>query len=222
MSYRKEFFTNGQIYHIYNKTIDHINIFNNHSLGDLFLDLLCYYRSQTIKLRYSRFLELEIKNKKKLMQQIKEPANFKIEIFAYILMPNHFHLLLKQKKTNGIVRFMSDTLNSFTRTHNSSCKRLGPIFLPKFKSKRISSEEQLIHTSRYIHLNPYSSGLIKNVKDLKNYQFSSFKEYLNRPRLCYTQEILALFKEDEDSYNQFVLNNAEHQKTLEIVKHFSK
>lgn len=222
MSSRREIFANHRIYHVYNKTIDRKILFNQLPLSQLFTNLLWYYRHQSPKLRYSHFQKLEESTRNELLSEIRDHTQFRIEILAYVLMPNHFHLLLKQNKTSGIVCFMSDLINSFTRAFNSYSKRLGPLFLPRFKAKMMVTEEQLKHTSRYIHLNPYSSRLLEKQSDLANYQFSSLKEYLTGPNLCLTQEILSLFQGKAENYYQFMLNNAEHQKTLDYLKHLSK
>jgi len=136
-------------------------------------------------------------------------------------MPNHYHFQIKQLIDNGIIRFMADVLNSFTRYYNSKNKRKGPIFLTPFRSRQIVSDEQLIHTSRYIHLNPYSAGIVNTQKDLINYPYSSFKEYVekNEEGICNTDEILKMFGGDRERYKEFVLSNAEHQRTLEYIKY---
>lgn len=218
MTYRKTIFANNFVYHVYNKTIDHKILFNQPILNKLFINLLWYYRQAIPKQRYSYFKKLEFKKRKNLMPYINDNDQFKTEVLAYVLMPNHFHLLLKQKKTNGIVRYLSDIINAFTRAFNSYHKRQGPLFLPNFKAKMIRTEEQLMHTSRYIHLNPYSSQLIKKPEDLIDYEFSSLKEYLEKPNICQTRDILELFSNSKNYY-EFILNNAEYQKTLEHIKH---
>src|SRR3989338_11621833 len=110
-------------------------------------------------------------------------------------MPNHFHLLLKQKKEDGITRFMSDTVNSLTRFFNILHERKGPVFLPQFRSRQIHTREQLIHISRYQHLNPYSSRIVNTKEELLNYPFSSFNEYSEKKftNLCNTEIILKEF-----------------------------
>ena len=139
-------------------------------------------------------------------------------------MPNHFHLLLKQKKEKGIIRFMSDTVNSVTRFYNILHERKGPIFLPQFKSRQIHTREQLIHVSRYQHLNPYSAGIVKNIEDLLTYPLSSFNEYSDQKftNLCNAEIVLREFNWNKNKYQDFVFSNAEHQKMLEHVKYVEK
>jgi len=139
-------------------------------------------------------------------------------------MPTHYHLLLQQNQEGGISTFLSQLQNSFTRFYNIKTHRSGPIFLQKFKSKPILSEEMLKHVSRYIYLNPYSSGLIKTIDEIKNYSHSSFFEYIieDAHTLCDIDYILSLFKRDRKRYEDFVLDNAEYQKTLEYCKYSNK
>lgn len=94
-------------------------------------------------------------------------------------MPNHFHLLLKQTKENGISKLVANFQNSYTRYFNLKNERVGPLFQGVFKALRVKTDEQLIHVSRYIHLNPYSSSVIKSFEELKRYPWSSVEEYLH-------------------------------------------
>lgn len=225
MPSRKDIFINDEIYHIFNKTIDHRNIFSDSKICSLFLNLIKYYRSIKAHLRYSYFRKLSNEFRDQMEREIEFEKYFKIDILCYCLMPNHFHLLLKQKIADGISRFMADILNSQTRFYNIKSDRKGPIFLTQFKSKRIVTREQLIHVSRYIHLNPYSSGLINSLPKLIDYEFSSLKEYINprnKKNFCETDTILSNFSFRRESYRKFVLNNADYQKGLELTKHAQK
>ena len=224
MPSRKDIFRNGSIYHIFNKTIDRRLIFEDDRISDLFLKLLRYYRSTKSIIRYSHFNELKGEFRVNFEKQILIPEYFKIEILTFCLMPNHFHLLLKQKKEDGIIRFMSDTVNSVTRFFNILHERKGPVFLPQFRSRQIHTRELLIHVSRYQHLNPFSSGIVKNINDLLTYPLSSFNEYSNTKftSLCNTDIILKEFNYGKTKYQEFVISNAEHQKMLESVKYIEK
>ena len=224
MPSRKDIFTNGSFYHIFNKTIDHRLIFENDKISKLFLNLLRYYRSTKSVIRYSHFNELQRETRIRIEKQLIIPAHFKIEILTFCLMPNHFHLLLKQKKAEGIIRYISDTINSLTRFFNILHERKGPIFLPQFRSRQIHTREELIHVSRYHHLNPFSAGIVKNLKDILSYPYFSFNEYSKAglTNLCNTDYILKEFSFDKNKYQQFVFSNAEHQKMLQSVKYVKK
>jgi putative transposase len=121
-------------------------------------------------------------------------------------MPNHFHLLLKQKVDIEISYILGKALNSFTRIVNELENRAGPIFIPQFKAVKITTDVQLKQISRYIHLNPYASGLLKTVDELEKYRHSSYKEYVNdfRKELYDKKEVLALFNNSKVQYKQFM------------------
>lgn len=219
MPTRSDIFINKGLYHIFNKTIDKKLIFSKPQVSLRFLNLLPYYRSSKADIRYSKFMTLLGDQRFQKEIQIYLPKYYKVEILSYCLMPNHFHFQLKQRMDKGIVMFMAEILNSITRYFNVLYDRKGPIFLPQFRSRRITSHEQLIHISRYIHLNPYSGGYIKNIKDLVNYEHSSFNEYVTNNRgLCNLEPVLSGFT-NKEKYKEFVFKNAEYQKTLEYAKY---
>lgn len=224
MPIRTEALVRGGIYHVFNKTLDKLNVFENNNNAYSFTQRLKYYRSVKAKVSFSKLKNSNQDFQRKMWNDVFFKKYFKVEILVYCLMPNHFHFLLKQITGNGVTKFMSDILNSFTRYFNLKYERKGPAFLTQFKARAIKNEQVLIHVSRYIHLNPYLSGLVREPPDLKYYQFSSFKEYVYKTRssLSETNLILSLFHYNRKRYKDFVLNQAEHQKTLEYAKHAEK
>ena len=135
-------------------------------------------------------------------------------------MPNHFHFLLRQIQDGGISKFMSNFTNSYTRYINTKQERAGPLFTGKFKSVRVETQKQLLHVSRYIHLNPYTSFVVKSLGDLQEYPYSSFPEFIGRTTsaLCAKDDILSDFKTVKQ-YEQFVFDQAEYQRTLHRIRH---
>lgn len=220
MPSREEPFYDNDVYHIYNKTIDKKTVFKNEARSNSFLEHVRYYRSTKATLSFSKLKVVTPEVLRQILQQVSYKKYFQADINAYCLMPTHFHFLITQKVDGGICNFMSYTLNSFTRYMNIKQDRLGPIFLPRFKAKRIKTDEELMHVSRYIHLNPYSSGIVSTIEQLIDYPWSSFGEYLynRRGRLSDDLIVLNLFNKDRERYRKFVLKNADYQKTLEYVK----
>lgn len=205
---RELIFRNDKIYHIFDKTIDSISIFSSKTLAQRFLSTLVYYRSDRSRMRFSY---LKICRKwilDDLMEEINMPDSFRVQIIAYCFMPNHYHLLLRQTKDNGIVTLMRKSLDSITKLYNTIHDRKGPLFLPRFKAKYIKSEEQLIFTSRYIHLNPYEAGVIRNVKDIYTFRFSSIKAYTENinPYQIDTLSILQSqqFQNSPEKYREYI------------------
>ena len=132
-------------------------------------------------------------------------------------MPNHFHFLIRQIKDNGVSIFISHLTNSYTKYFNTKYKRVGPLFQGEFKAVLIDSDEQLMHISRYIHLNPYVSNI---TKDWETFAYSSFQEFIEKKkrRISSPSYILSLFK-DLKEYKAFVRDQESYAKEIEKIKH---
>lgn len=209
-----------QLYHVLNRGIALQPTFTTRKSFQRAIEVMRYYQNVKPPLRYSQFLVLSNKRRKQILENLAEKKQFLVEIIAYCLMPNHFHFMLKQIKENGISKFMSNFTNSYTRYFNVKNKRNGPLFEGKFKAIRVETDEQLLHLSRYIHLNPYSSYVVKTLKDLKEYPYSSFLEYLEKTQIdiCDKEIILNQFKNPE-SYKRFIFDQADYQRRFEKIKH---
>ena len=202
-------FVNGQYYHIYNRGVEKRTIFENNRDYGRFLETMNYYQFSGPKPRFSKFL---------ISQLFNPLINRKIvEIICYCLMPNHFHLLIKQSQDGGISEFLSKLSNSYTKYYNIKHSRVGPLLQGEFKAVMIESNEQLIHVSRYIHLNPLIAYI---VKDLDFYQWSSYKDFVENSKngTCAKDEIINFFKSPKD-YRQFVLDQASYAQDLALIKH---
>lgn len=115
---------------------------------------------------------------------------------------------------------MRNFQHSYSKYFNAKNERTGSLFQSMFKAVRIESDEQLIHVSRYIHLNPVSSFLI-NIESLTDYAWSSFKDYMNpSDSIIATKSILDYFKSKEE-YKKFVFNQADYQRELEQIRHLA-
>ncbi|MCK9345302.1 MAG: transposase [Candidatus Pacebacteria bacterium] len=77
-----------------------------------------------------------------------------VEILAYCLMPNHFHLLLREKEEGGVTKFMGKLSTAYATYFNKKNKRTGALFESRFKAKHASTDEYLKYLFAYIHLNP--------------------------------------------------------------------
>ncbi|MBI3485410.1 transposase [Candidatus Daviesbacteria bacterium] len=199
----------GQIYHIYNRGSEKRPIFGSRRDYQRFLKTIRYYQLEGPKPKLSNFTRFHT-FKPDLSKKI-------VEVLAFCLMPNHFHFLIKQIKDGGITEFISKLSNSYTKYYNTKYSRIGPLFQGEFKSVIVEDDEQLVHLSRYIHLNPISSLLVKN---LNQYEWSSFKEYLDNVSegICNKHDVLGFFKSPKD-YIQFILDQVDHAQKLEVIKH---
>ena len=99
----------------------------------------------------------------------------KISIICYCLMPNHFHLLLRQDSEIPIFSFLQSLHTSYSMYFNNKYDKVGHLFQGAFKQKEIDKDEYLLHLSSYIHLNPLSAGLVSKLED---YQWSSYPDYI--------------------------------------------
>ena len=209
----------GQIYHVFNRGIDHRSTFTDRREYQRAYKSMSYYRLCNLPMSLSKYLRLD--NDRKLeMNNLLDKSEKLIEIYSYCFMPNHFHFLLKQVTDDGISKFLSNFQNSYTRYFNTKQERDGSLFLDQFKAVRIENDEQLIHVSRYIHLNPYTGFVIKRVEELLSYEWSSFKEYLTSEKEGITERTLILsFFPGKEKYKRFVFDQADYQKKLKEIEH---
>lgn len=200
---------NENFYHIFNRGVEKRKIFTNESDFKRFLKTLQYYQIEGFKPRFSRYIP-ELHGK--LLAD-----SFSVEIIVYCLMPNHFHLLVKQITESGVSKYISQLTNSYTKYFNTKYDRVGPLFQGNFKAVLIENTEQLLHTSRYIHLNPLVSGL---ETQLGIYGYSSLSEYLtnSKPEICSKNYVLSEFTE-KSTYKGFIEDHADYAISLEIIKH---
>lgn len=199
---------NGEYYHIFNRGSEKKNIFNQPRDYTRFQKTFYYYKFCGPKTKFSQFTKNNL---------FKPLLNEKlVEILCFCLMSNHFHFLVKQLKENGISIFLSQLCNSYTKYFNVKYDRIGALLQGTFKSVLIETDEQLIHVSRYIHLNPVVAGLVKEPED---YKWSSYLEYIsNNPFFCTFNTVLSLFKSPQ-KYQAFVEDHIGYATELEKIKH---
>lgn len=217
-SARNVVLANGEIYHVFNRGVEKRPVFTNKREYQRAIETVDYYRFKKLPIRYSHFLKLETSTRQKLFADISAGPT-QTDVLAYCLMPNHFHFLLRQTADLGISRFVSWFCNSYTRYFNTKHVRVGPLLQGTFKAVRVASEEQLLHLSRYIHLNPVASFLVK-ADELDSYPWSSLPEYLGNARngFCETKTIGGSFK-SIDKYRSFLHDQIGYAQTLERIKH---
>ena len=185
----------GEIYHIYNRGIEKRRVFMNDKDFLRFIhDLFEFNDTEPVlNLSYYFFRDQEqsIGVKPQYIKKQREPRKLLVEVLAFCLMPNHFHLLLKQRVEDGIPLFMKKLGAGYTGYFNQKYERVGSLFQGVYKCKLIKSESHFIHLPYYIHLNPldiempeWREGRLKNVKAamryLENYRWSSFPDYIGK------------------------------------------
>lgn len=206
----KTYVENGY-YHIYNRGINKQTIFNDLQDYNVFLLFLKRYLIPFSNLSKD-------KNFLKFQPTWRTDIYKKIKLIAYCLMPNHFHLLLKQFVREGMTEFMRALSNSYVRYFNETYERIGPLFQGRFKAVLVETTPYLLHLTRYIHLNPITNDLTNSnssdlFKRLNEYPYSSYNYFLGKKRAEWVkpEEILECFKspqrmtpKDYSSYQGFV------------------
>lgn len=218
MTGRSFVFGDGEYYHVFNRGVARQATFSSQKDYAQALLALAYYLFSVPPVRLSRFKNFSVQDRDRIIANQQRKHDILVEIIAFVFMPNHFHILLKQVVQNGVSKFMSQFQNSYTRYYNTKHNRIGPVFQGVFKAVHVETQEQLLHLSRYIHINPVVSLVIKK-QDLFTYPWSSLPDYLDRKSSFLSPDsVLDLFKTTE-AYKQFILDNIDYAQRLEQTKH---
>jgi len=207
---QKTKFVNNEIYHIYNRGVDKRKIFMDEQDHSRFIHDLFEFNDDNPAPKFE-FSEVG------LPEIEKTPRNLIVEILAFCLMPNHFHLMLRQKSDNGITQFMRKLGTGYTNYFNQKYKRSGSLFQGIFKSTLIDQDAHFIHLPYYIHLNPLDlitpewrerelKDFGKAKKFLENYRWSSHLDYTGKKNFpSVTQrEFLTEFFGEPQNYNKMI------------------
>ncbi|MFA6601994.1 MAG: transposase [Candidatus Paceibacterota bacterium] len=174
----------GEYYHVYNRGAHKAQIFHDTSDYHRFISLL-YVANDTKRLLPDWCL-------KNIWQA--DSKECLVSIFAYCLMPNHFHLGLQENCDDGIKKFLRKICTAYAMYYNCKYKHSGTIFQGSAKSKYVNRDEYLRYLIQYIHLNPFGieePELMKSAKSeyleqaieySKTYEFSSYRDYLGELR----------------------------------------
>lgn len=181
---RKFDFSIGEFYHIYNRGTDKRTIFTDRNDYNRFIVLLHLCNSSE---------KVDISNLVREGQSFTDLINIDVgerlvDIGAYCLMPNHFHLLIREKQRDGISLFMKKLLTAYSMYFNKKHKRTGSLFEGPFRGTHVDSDVYLKYLFAYIHLNPVKlinpnwkeDGIQDREaaqKYLDSYEYSSYLEY---------------------------------------------
>ncbi|MBP9669778.1 transposase [Candidatus Woesebacteria bacterium] len=217
MPLRKVPLVTGSYYHLFNRGINRQPTFLIKSDYERFIQTTSFYRPTESPIKYSQFLKNPHDVRADLLSKI-DNSPHQITIVAYCLMPNHFHLLLRQNEDGGISKFLGDVQNSYVKYFNVKHKRTGSLFDRQFKAVLVETENQLLHLTRYIHLNPYSSHMVDS-DHITTYPYSSLPEYISgKFILSDPNQVMEIYPK---RYESFVLNHADYQQRLESIKHLT-
>ena len=216
MAHKRAPLVTGEYYHLFNRGVNKQPIFftkvdYKHTMG-----ILNYYTYKNLP-SYSKYLVMSNEHRATASSHAVEKI---VEVACVCLMPNHFHLLVRQLQDGGITKFMSNFQNSLTKYVNTKNERSGHLLQGEFKSVRIENNTQLLHVSRYIHLNPHTSYVVKNLLELEAYKWSSYPEYIhNTNHNFYNKDIILSQFKSKDDYKKFVGDQADYQRELAKIKH---
>lgn len=175
----------GQYYHVFNRGVNKQLIFFDEE-------------------DYLQFLK-----RLKVILGLKSPSLFKthikalprdaFSILAYCLMPNHFHMFIRQNSDIGIDKLILKLCTSYSIYVNKKYARVGALFQDRFKAKPVEDDQYGLYLSAYIHNNPESPG---------TYPYSSLTEILEclNDSICDRSLLLSWFKNSTEAYIQFISN----------------
>lgn len=144
-------FLETEIYHVFNRGVDKRTLFLDAKDLDRFMDGIKIFNTEKVLGSLRDASRHSVSGEK-------EENKGLVEIIAYCINPNHFHLLLKPKTEGGLKKFMHKLSMSYSKYFNTKYKRTGALFQGKFGAKHVDTNEYLLHVSAYINLNgPHSS-----------------------------------------------------------------
>lgn len=184
---RKFQFSIGEKYHIYGRGNDKRTIFLDNRDYVRFIALL-YVCNNTETIHLSDHQNSTLAELLEIERELEL-----VDIGAYCLMPNHFHLLIHEKIINGISKFMQKVLTAYTMYFNKKYEKAGSLFSSRFRANHIDNDNYLKYLFSYIHLNPikiidpkWKENGISNKQKAKifldSYNYSSFPDYSGEQR----------------------------------------
>jgi putative transposase len=211
-------FAPGEFYHLYNRGTEKRNIFVARSDRERFLSLL-YFANQNGPV----VMKLQGRTLSETTEQ--KPGAPLVDIAAYCLMPNHFHLLVREIADDGISKFMQKLTTGYTMYFNKRHERSGVLFQGKFKATHVADDRYLRYLISYIHLNPVKliepkwkeTGIIDKAgakKYLDAYPYSSYPDYSDtkRPeRMILSQDALPEYFSSGADFKTFVTEWLTHK-----------
>ncbi len=197
----------GGYYHVYNRGVEKRDIFLDEGDYKNFLGILKMYLVKPDL----QGLTLQADGSEKSMAPTKTPNNFadEISLLCYCLMPNHFHLMLRQNNDRSMSSFLQTIMTKYVAYFNKKYRRQGGLFQGRYKAVRISNENQYIYLTKYIHRNPLPDHPARSdLAGLQNYKYSSYGNYLGLFRQSWvkTDDIMSYFSKTNprNSYQSFV------------------
>ncbi len=225
MIYRRTPFAYGEWYHCYTRGVDKRVVYESEADYRRYVQLM-YLANDAQSIERSSF-NLNISHEDVLQRQ---RTSSLVTIGAYSLMPNHFHILLREETEGGITRFMRKVGTGYTMYFNIKNKRVGNLFLKPFRSKHVPDDRYAQRVVQYIHFNAaelfepgWKSGIVRDrqalLASLRAYSYSSLPDYYGHRRVengLLGADALKLFSGEPSSLESLIRDYREYY--LEAAK----
>lgn len=193
----------GEYYHICNRAVNKQIIFHDTRDYFRFLFLILYFQSPIVFRQTGRLVkEFVLSSALDIKDEVVKKRT--VELVAFCIMPNHFHLVVKELEEGAIAAYMQRVLTAYSKYYNTKYEKSGHVFQGPYRAIHISNDNQLKYLSAYIHRNPRELAGWRNKED--KYRWSSYQDYIAENRwgdLLALNIVLGQFK-DKKQYHEFV------------------
>ncbi len=205
----------NSVFHIFNRSIANFEIFRGERDFGRFTWMMRFFAIPQKTLSFSKLTrDYKHSDWPEKINALSEKYPSEIQIIAYCLMPTHIHMAIKQQNSSAISKFMKNLLSSYAQYFNLTNYRKGPLWEGRFKHVLCETDEQLLHLTRYIHLNPVTACLTDKPE---NWMASSYGEYLSGSSngVCNWRPLLTI---NPGIYQKFTNSRIDDQRTLAKIK----
>ncbi|MBE0685266.1 MAG: transposase [Anaerolineaceae bacterium] len=187
-NHRPEFIP-GMYYHIYNRGANKNSIFKEHSNYLFAIKKIKHYGKE---------------------------LNF--SVISYCLMPNHYHLLVRQDGDHPAGLLPQRVFNSYSKAFNNSYSRSGTLFEGQYRIKLVEEESHLLHLCRYIHGNPVKDGLVSDPAD---WIYSNYQEFIGlRTGSLFDKQFFSEYFCDGIDYRNYVMEDLLSRNMPEVMRNY--
>lgn len=219
---RKTIITAGEYYHIYNRGNRKQNIFIDQRDYIRFLFLILYFQSpmpvHNISYTVASFIKHRVFNRVFNNSKEEEVVRTRtVDLTVFTLMQNHFHLIVYERKEDGISSYLQRVQNAYAKYFNNKYQTAGHVFQGPYQAVHVENNEQLLHVSAYVHRNQREMSKWRNKEH--NYPWSSYQDYIHKNRWgkLLSQKIILKQFSDQSEYANFIKTSG--TKNDKFIKH---